>query len=84
MTDRAATMKCFDSKLDFLKSEVGCDVKLSFLHCNAHFLLGLQSSCDKAFDYFEKDVTLNTGESLGRDKDKMFSRFFDGENATNR
>ncbi|KAK3730554.1 hypothetical protein RRG08_006403 [Elysia crispata] len=44
----------------------------------------LQSSCDKAFDYFEKDVTLNTGESLGRDKDKMFSRFFDGENATNR
>ena len=39
-SDRAATMKCFDSKLEnFLKSELGSDFKISFLHCNAHFFI---------------------------------------------
>ena len=85
MSDRASTMKCFDAKLEtFLKTELGSDITVSFLYCNAHFLLGLSSSCDKAFSSLEKKICENTGEKLGRDKDKAFGRFGDGETATNR
>ena len=81
MTDRAATMKLYSRKLhDHLKKELGCEHKLNFLHCNAHFLLGLSSACEKA-------VRSKEGEfgGLGRDKCGKFSYFSNvSESATGR
>ena len=67
-------MKSFDRKLqDFLNGELGADLEISFLHCNAHFLLGLSDSCEKAF------------KKIGRDKHPQISRFAsDGETCVGR
>lgn len=77
MTDRAATMKSFSQKFqEFISSEMGEDIQLELkLNCNAHFLLGLSSACDKAFKFIEQDIKEQTDEPIGRDKDKQFSRF---------
>ena len=74
MTDTASAMKSFDRKLqDFLNGELGADLEISFLHCNAHFLLGLSDSCEKAF------------KKTGRDKHPRISRFAsDGETCVGR
>ncbi|GFS13743.1 hypothetical protein ElyMa_003144500 [Elysia marginata] len=43
MIDRAANMKNFDSKFQaFLSEELGREVQVSYLHYNAHFLLGIE------------------------------------------
>lgn len=73
MTDRAAVMKSFDDKLlSFLQSELGQSMTLHFLHCNAHFLLGMSRSCDIALGMKEKELT-ETGTNLERDKFPKFS-----------
>ena len=86
MTDRAAVMKCFSKKFEeFLSSEIGEDVQLKLLNCNAHFLLGMSGACDKAFKKVEADIKHDTNEAIGRDKDKQFSRFSgEGETCTSR
>ena len=75
------TMKLYSRKLHgHLKKELGCDHTLNFLHCNAHFLLGLSSACEKA-------VRSKEGEfgGLGRDKCGKFSHFSNvSESATGR
>ena len=84
MTDRAAVMKSFDDKLlSFLQSELGQSMTLHFLHCNAHFLLGMSRSCDIALGMKEKELT-ETGTNLGRDKFPKFQRFRKQETATAR
>ena len=81
MTDRAAVMKSFDEKfLTFLQSELGQSVTLHFLHCNAHFLLGMSHSCDTALKMKEKEL----GVKLGRDALPKFQRFSPSETATSR
>ena len=79
MTDRAAVMKCYDKKLEeFLKSQLGQDATLHFLHCNAHCLLGFSRACDIALKTIEDDTI------LGRDKDPRFQRFKKTETSTAR
>lgn len=68
MTDRASVMKAFDKKFeDFLKSKLGQDAKVHFLHCNAHCLLGFSRACEMALRAAEEDLT-QSGERLGRDR----------------
>ena len=57
MRVRAAVMKSYNSKIkEFTESERGQDVSLHFLHCNAHFLLGLSRSCETAMKHAEDEV----------------------------
>ena len=45
MTDRAANMKSFDRKLEkFLELDLGNNIKIQFLHCNAHCLLSFSTA----------------------------------------
>ncbi|RUS77902.1 hypothetical protein EGW08_014333 [Elysia chlorotica] len=80
-TDRASVMKKFCRDLDSsCKSTLGNDEQLVFLHCNAHFLLGISSSGDAAL----KKVEAGLEVKLGRDTFAKFSRFSLTENATSR
>ena len=84
MTDRAAVMKSFDEKLlSFLQSELGHNITLHFLHCNAHFLLGMSRSTEVALNKKEKEL-IEIGGNLGRDKLSKFQRFHKAETATAR
>lgn len=74
MTDRAEVMKSFMRKLDCERKELlqlEDDDTLQFLHCNAHFLLGLSTGCEKVLLQAEKDG----GEQLGRDRLPQFRSF---------
>lgn len=54
---------------------------MDFLHCNAHFLLGLSAACDHVIKAYQKDKDIK----VGRDKHDQFKRFqFSGENAASR
>ena len=73
MTDRAAVMKKKKNGHDFLsfiQTELGQDTVVHFLHCSAHFLLGLRRAC-------ETDMKEAGGaQKLGRDthsKHNLFS-----------
>lgn len=80
MTDRAAVMKSFDVKLkSFIESKLGQEATMLFLHCNAHFLLGLSRACDIAVKSVEKE-----DGKLGRDKLPKFSSVRKAENSASR
>ena len=49
-------MKLFDSKLKFIIEELGHEVQVSFLHSNAHFLLGVSGACEKALAEIESGI----------------------------
>ena len=72
MTDRAAVMKKKNGHdfLSFIQTELGQDTVVHFLHCSAHFLLGLRRAC-------ETDMKEAGGaQKLGRDthsKHNLFS-----------
>lgn len=72
MSDRAAVMKAFDKQLNTKRKEIlGTQENLEFLHCNAHFLLGMSSGADSVL----KEVESAKKERLGRDKLPVFQRF---------
>ena len=79
MTDRAAAMKCFDRTFaDFIRAELGRDVHVHFLHCNAHFILGMSSACEKAISKVEKELESERQQKLGRDQNAKFDGFNEG------
>ena len=83
MSDRASVMKSFGRKLNETRQkELGQTDNLEFLHCNAHFLLGLSTASEKTLSSVEKEI----GEDLGRDKLTQFATRFRGssENSTSR
>ena len=70
MSDRAAVMKCFGSRLDDLRKDLlQTEEDIKFLYCNAHFLLGLVSGVDKAF----KDQQQEGDQPVGRDSVAKFA-----------
>ena len=72
MSDRASVMKSFDKIFNEHRKELlQTDESLEFLHCNAHFLLGLSSEADKAI----KQLSEETGEKFGRDQSAAYKRF---------
>ena len=85
MSDRAAVMKSYNSKIeDFIESELGHEVSLHFLHCNAHFLLGKSHSCETAMKHVEDEVKAELQQQLGRDNDPRFKPYHSLEPATAR
>ena len=77
MTDRAANMKAFDRQLEgYVQNNVDLNIQLEFLHCSAHFLLGLSTAADKAL----KEVAETQGQ-LGREVLPQFKRFKSPESA---
>lgn len=85
MTDRAAVMKKFDADfLQFIRTQVGQETVVHFLHCNAHYLLGLSRSTDLALQAAEKAARETTGVALGRDQQAKFRFFKSKETATSR
>ena len=74
MTDRASTMKCVGRLLDQHRaSQIPNAVQMEFLHCNAHFMLGLSSATEKALEEVVKDLEL--GGKLGRENMAVFQSF---------
>ena len=75
MSDRASVMKSFDKDFECERSKVLCNEKdyssVNFLHCNAHFLLGLSTVCEKVLKKEETDL----GKNIGRDMLPVFNRF---------
>ena len=58
MSDRAAVMKNFNEKLKaFIQSELGEEITMHFLYCNAHYLLGLSRACELCLKGLEKVTT---------------------------
>ena len=74
MTDCAAVMKAFDQKMaKFGKDTLGVDCSTHFLHCNAHFLLGISDAIEASL----KEIITSEfpNDKLGRDKVDKFTRF---------
>lgn len=70
MSDRASVMKSFNKAFDTQRQEkLMTQSNMEFLHCNAHFLLGLSSESEKVLKQWSK------GEKLGRDTSGKFGRF---------
>jgi hypothetical protein len=82
MSDRASVMKSFDKEMNKARQRIlETQEDLNFLHCNAHFLLGLSNSCEKVLKRLEKDGD----EKLGRDNNPAFKRFANsGEGSASR
>ena len=82
MSDRAAVMKNVDAEFrQFMQSEVGKDTAVHFVHCNAHFWLGLSHSCETGFKEVEKTVTENYAK-LGSDQHAKFGGFINSTENT--
>ena len=75
MSDRASTMKKFDVDfLEFMKTQLGQEIAVHFLHCNAHFLLGLSRACEVSLQQVERKL-VQESVKLGRDKSTEFDFF---------
>ena len=73
MSDGASVMKSYNEKLlQHKKTQVGEDVGVRFLYCNAHFLLGMRKACEAALKTTERE---NSQTGLGRDALSRFSHF---------
>ena len=83
MSDRASVMKSFDKALEKERQSIlgtTAEDRLQFLHCNAHFLLGLSNMCEKIMSGIEEAI-----RPLGRDRLPVFKRFGSScETATSR
>ena len=81
MTDGARVVKTFcKDPNEACQATLGTSDDLTFLHCNAHFLLRMCPSGDAALKTVEAELNLK----LGRDAYPKFARFNSAENATSR
>ena len=56
MSDRCSTVKSFDRAMQKEKKTLPqTEENIQFLHCNAHFLLGLSAECEKILARREKE-----------------------------
>ena len=77
MSDRASVMKSYHKAMDSMRQQTLCtEESIEFLHCNAHFFLGLSSSCETILKEMEK------GKVLGRDKLPVFKTWSSAESAS--
>lgn len=83
MSDRAGTMNCFAKLLDDHRTGlINPEIRLEFLHCNAHFLLGLSMGAEKALKRVVDEEGLKG--KIGRDTLPAFNRFRSGDSAASR
>ena len=79
MSDRASVMKPFDKTFnENRKTLLDIEENMEYLHCNAHFLLGMSTMSEKVLKESEKAK----GEKLGRDAASKFSSWAATENST--
>ena len=82
MSDRASVMKSYNCALNKKRQEeLGTSENIEFLHCNAHFLLGLSSVIEKVLKSIEDSLSEAQGTRLGRDSLPLFSRFSNSSEA---
>ncbi|XP_041811624.1 uncharacterized protein LOC121619794 [Chelmon rostratus] len=75
----------FEKKLDSLCEEVSLVSPVVFLNYNANFLVDMHDAIEQQIMTFEKEITVSTGEKLGRDKLPKFANFVNlSESATSR
>ncbi|KAF0024310.1 uncharacterized protein LOC118292383 [Scophthalmus maximus] len=75
----------FESKLESLGEDVSLASPVVFLNYNANFLVEVHDAVEQHITSFEKEITLSTGEKLGRDKLPKFKNFVNmTESATSR
>ncbi|XP_076611061.1 uncharacterized protein LOC143335480 [Chaetodon auriga] len=75
----------FEKKLNSLSEDVSLVSPVVFLSYNANFLVDVHDAIERQIMTFEKEITLSTGEKLGRDKLPMFRNFVNlSESATSR
>ena len=68
-------MKKFDVDfLEFMKTQLGQEIAVHFLHCNAHFLLRLSRACEVSLQQVERKL-VQESVKLGRDKSTEFDFF---------
>lgn len=81
MSDRASVMKAFNKSFNDRRNvALGVNENVEFLHCNAHFLLGLSSATEKILKLWEKSQE----QKIGRDKVDKFKRFTSSESSGSR
>lgn len=81
MSDRAAVMKSFDAGMNSARKDLlNTDENLLFLHCNAHYLLGLVTATDKVF----KGGCGEDRAPMGRETIAKFQRSSRGEHPVTR
>lgn len=74
MSDRASTMKCVGKLLQqHITTTLQQEVQVEFLHCNAHFLLGISTGAEKALLRVAKENGLDG--RLGRENIPAFQHF---------
>ncbi|GFR88074.1 hypothetical protein ElyMa_006091600 [Elysia marginata] len=79
LSDRASVVKSFSQNFGEMKNlMLGENKRTNFLFCNAHFLLGLSSSCEQAVKEVEAQMISETGQVLGRDKSPVFKSWCNG------
>ncbi|KAG7500598.1 hypothetical protein JOB18_024124 [Solea senegalensis] len=75
----------FENKVGALREEMSLAPPVVFLNYNAIFLLDVHDAIEQHVVNFEKEITLSTGEKLGRDKLPKFKNFVNlQESATSR
>ena len=75
MSDRASVMKSFGRTFnETCQKELEQTGNLEFMHCNAHFLLGLSTDSEKTMSSSEKEI----GEDVVSDKLSQFATRFCG------
>ena len=68
-------MKKFDVDfLEFMKTQLGQEIAVHFLHCNAHFLLGLSRACEVSLQQVDRKL-VQESMKLGGDKSTKFDFF---------
>lgn len=79
MSDRCSVNKLFNKQLNqYKKSILGDEYDTHFLFCNAHFLLGLSTACEKKLKEIEARFCSESGKRLGRDELPKFKHWKSG------
>lgn len=76
MSDRCIVQKSFNEKFaEYCNTIVPDEADMQFLYCNAHFLLGLSTQCEKDLKAIEITITTELGHALGQNTDAKFAHF---------
>lgn len=86
MSDRSSVNKKFNEELRKHKQDIAKpdstgsnNNDLTYLYCNAHFLLGLSHKCESTLKEFEKKLETELGRPLGRNNSAKFKNWHGSE-----
>ena len=80
MSDRSSVNKKFNEDLNKHRNDISNSSSgLTYLYCNAHFLLGLSHKCESVLLEFEKKLEAELGRPLGRNNSTKFKNWHSSE-----